>query len=56
MIVISRKTGELLHADPLTEQQQEDALFAVVEAFCGLNPEFIREEVERYLAETGGTP
>lgn len=55
MIVVSR-TGELLHADPLTEQQQEDALFAVVEAFCELNPEFIREEVERYLAETGGTP
>lgn len=52
MLVISRKTGELLHADPLTEQQQEDAAFAVFKAFCELNPEFIRAEVEKYLNET----
>ena len=29
MIIISRKTGELLHADPLTAQQREDMAFAV---------------------------
>lgn len=55
MIVVSR-AGELIHADPLTEQQQQqEAAFAVFRAFCELNPEFIREEVEKYLTETGGT-
>lgn len=50
MIVVSR-TGELLHADPLTEEQQQEAAFAVFKAFCEMNPELIREEVEKYLHE-----
>ena len=49
MIVISRKTGELLHADPLTPQQQEDAAFAVFKAFCEMNPELVREELEKII-------
>ena len=49
MIVISRKTGDLLHADPLTPQQQEDAAFAVFKAFCEMNPELIREELEKII-------
>ena len=42
MIVISRKTGELLHADPLTPQQREDMAFAVFREFCEMNPELVR--------------
>ena len=51
MIVISRKTGELLHADPLTQQQREDAAFAVFKAFCEMNPELVREELEKIINE-----
>ena len=51
MIVISRKTGELLHADPLTPQQQEDMAFAVFKAFCEMNPELVREELEKIINE-----
>ena len=51
MIVISRKTGELLHADPLTQQQQEDVAFAVFKAFCEMNPEIVREELEKIINE-----
>ena len=51
MIVISRKTGELLHADPLTPQQQEDAAFAVFKAFCDMNPELVREALKECLDE-----
>ena len=51
MIVISRKTGELLHADPLTPQQQEDAAFAVFRTFCELNPELVRETLKECLDE-----
>ena len=51
MIVISRKTGELLHADPLTPQQQEDAAFSIFKAFFEMNPDFIREESEKIINE-----
>lgn len=51
MIVISRKTGELLHADPLTPQQQEDAAFAVFKAFCEMNPELVREALKECFDE-----
>lgn len=51
MIVISRKTGELLHADPLTQKQREDAAFAVFKAFCEMNPELVREELEKIINE-----
>lgn len=51
MIVISRKTGELLHADPLTQQQREDMAFAVFRAFCEMNPELVREELEKVINE-----
>lgn len=51
MIVISRKTGELLHADPLTQQQREDMAFAVFKAFCEMNPELVREELEKIINE-----
>ena len=51
MIVISRKTGELLHADPLTPQQREDMAFAVFKAFCEMNPELVREELEKVINE-----
>ena len=49
MIVISRKTGELLHSDPLTQQQREDMAFAVFKAFCEMNPEIVREELEKVI-------
>ena len=51
MIVISRKTGELLHADPLTPQQREDMAFAAFKAFCEMNPELVREELEKIINE-----
>lgn len=51
MIVISRKTGELLHADPLTPQQREDAAFAVFKAFCEMNPELVREALKECMDE-----
>ena len=51
MIVISRKTGELLHADPMTQQQREDAAFAIFRAFCEMNPEIVREELEEIINE-----
>lgn len=51
MIVISRKTGELLHADPLTQQQREDAAFAIFRAFCEMNLELVREELEEIIHE-----
>ena len=51
MIVISRKTGELLHADPLTQQQREDMAFAIFRAFCEMNPELVREELEEIVHE-----
>ena len=51
MIVISRKTGELLHADPLTPQQREDMAFAIFRAFCEMNPELVREELEKIINE-----
>lgn len=51
MIVISRKTGELLHADPLTQQQRDDAAFAIFRAFCEMNPELVREELEEIINE-----
>ena len=51
MIVISRKTGELLHADPLTPQQREDMAFAVFKAFCEMNPDLVREELEKIINE-----
>ena len=51
MIVISRKTGELLHADPLTQQQREDMAFAVFKAFCEMNPEIVREALKECLDE-----
>lgn len=51
MIVISRKTGELLHADPLTQQQREDMAFAVFRAFCEMNPELVREALKECLAD-----
>ena len=51
MIVISRKTGELLHADPLTPQQREDMAFAVFQAFCEMNPDLVREELEKIINE-----
>lgn len=51
MIVISRKTGELLHADPLTQQQREDMAFAIFRAFCEMNPELVREELEEIINE-----
>ena len=51
MIVISRKTGELLHADPLTQQQREDMAFAIFRAFCEMNPELVREELEKIINE-----
>ena len=51
MIVISRKTGELLHADPLTPQQREDMAFAIFRAFCEMNPEIVREELEKVINE-----
>ena len=49
MIVISRKTGELLHADPLTQQQREDMAFAVFKAFCEMNPEIVRQTLKECL-------
>ena len=49
MIVISRKTGELLHADPLTQQQQEDIAFAVFKTFCETNPALVRETLKECL-------
>ena len=51
MIVISRKTGELLHADPLTPQQREDMAFAIFQAFCEMNPELVREALKECLDE-----
>ena len=51
MIVISRKTGELLHADPLTQQQREEMAFAVFKAFCEMNPEIVREALKECLDE-----
>lgn len=51
MIVISRKTGELLHADPLTQQQRDDAAFAIFRAFCEMNPDLVREELEEIINE-----
>lgn len=51
MIVISRKTGELLHADPLTQKQREDMAFAVFREFCEMNPELVREELEKIINE-----
>ena len=51
MIVISRKTGELLHADPLTQQQREDMAFAVFKAFCEMNPELVREALKECFDE-----
>ena len=51
MIVISRKTGELLHADPLTQQQREDMAFAIFRAFCEMNPELVQEELEEIINE-----
>lgn len=51
MIVISRKTGELLHADPLTSQQREDMAFAIFRAFCETNPDLVREELEEIINE-----
>lgn len=51
MIVISRKTGELLHADPMTQQQREDMAFAIFRAFCEMNPELVREELEEIINE-----
>lgn len=51
MIVISRKTGELLHADPMTPQQREDMAFAVFKAFCEMNPEIVREALKECLDE-----
>ena len=51
MIVISRKTGELLHADPLTQQQREDMAFAVFKAFCEMNPELVMEALKECLDE-----
>ena len=50
MIIVSR-TGELLHADPLTEEQQKAAALAVFKACCQLNKDVIREAVEEYLRE-----
>ena len=50
MIVVSR-TGELLHADPLTEEQKKAAALAVFDAFLRMNPEMIREAVEECLRE-----
>lgn len=51
MIVISRKTGELLHADPLTQQQREDMAFAVFKKFCEMNPELVKEALKECLDE-----
>lgn len=51
MIVISRKTEELLHADPLTQQQREDMAFAIFRTFCENNPELVREELEKIIHE-----
>lgn len=51
MIIVSR-TGELLHADPLTEEQRKAAALAVFKAFCKMNPEIVRQEVEKVLHET----
>ena len=51
MIVISRKTGELLHADPMPQQQREDMAFAIFRAFCEMNPELVREELEEIIHE-----
>lgn len=51
MIVISRKTGELLHSDPLTQQQREDMAFSIFRAFCEMNPELVREELEEIINE-----
>lgn len=51
MIVVSRKTGELIYADPLTEEQQKAAALAVFKACCQLNKDVIREAVEEYLRE-----
>lgn len=51
MIVISRKTGELLHDDPMTQQQREDAAFAIFRAFCEMNPDLVREELEEIINE-----
>lgn len=50
MIVVSR-TGELLRADPLTEDQKKAAALAVFDAFLKMNPEMIQEAVEEYLHE-----
>ena len=51
MIVVSRKTGECIYADPLSEQQQKDAAFLVFQAFCQMNPDVIRKAVEEYQRE-----
>lgn len=51
MIVVSRKTGDRIYADELTEEQQKAAALAVFRAFCQQNPEMIREAVEEYLRE-----
>lgn len=52
MLVISRKTGELLHADPLTEDQRKEMAMAIFKAFCDMNRELVSEEVKKALAET----
>lgn len=52
MMVVSRKTGELIYAEPLTEEQRKAAALAVFKAFCKMNPEIIRQEVEKALNET----
>ncbi len=51
--IIVKRSGELISAPVLTEEQQEDLSMAVFKAFCRLHPEVIREAVENYQAEAG---
>lgn len=52
MIVIDRKTGELISADELSEAEKQQAAFMVFCAFCESHPEIIQEAITECLNET----
>lgn len=51
MIVINRKTGELISADELSEAEKQQAAFIVFRTFCESHPEIIQEAITEYLNE-----
>ena len=52
-ITVSRKTGKIVTAPELTEQQKQDMAMAVFRAFCQLHPDVIHGAVENYQKEAG---